>query len=94
MSVFKVSQPGISIFSGHVLPSKAVFLPRLECVLAEGLALFFTLNKLGDRFTHQPVWSALARISQTLYASLDVLTDLDRYRTSSRSGHVDFIGYL
>lgn len=93
MSLFECGQPGISIFGGHVLPSKAVFLPRIECVLAEALALFFTLNKLSDRFTHQPVWCALACISQTLNASLDVLIDLDRHRMSS-SGHVDLIGYL
>jgi hypothetical protein len=30
MSLFKFGQPGISFFGGHVLPSEAVFLPRIE----------------------------------------------------------------
>lgn len=92
MSLFEFGQSGISFFGGHVLPSKLEFLPRIESVLAENFALFFTLNKLGNRLTHKPMRRALACISQTLHASLDILINLDRHRTNS-SGHIDLNRY-
>lgn len=54
------------------------FLPGIEGVLAEGLALFLALDVLDDGFPHHPVGRAVAGLCQVLDFGFGLWVEFDR----------------
>ncbi len=86
-ALLELGQPVVSLFSRDMQAVCAVSLPSIDGVLAKVFTLFFAVNILSYRFTHQPMRGALASFGKTFYAEFNVIIDFDRDRANASSSH-------
>jgi hypothetical protein len=63
-----------------------IFVPGMDSVLTERLALFLAFDLLADSLPHHPVRGMVTRFGKTLYALTRVWVYFDRYHCRASRG--------